>query len=61
MIRIKIKDIELSLEEAREVYNELHRLFGKIAPGPWLYPQKLREPWEPFPIVTYTTCESDSV
>jgi hypothetical protein len=27
MITIKIKDVELTIEEAKELYNELHEMF----------------------------------
>ena len=47
MIEIKVKDMTMSLEEARELYDELHKVFGeKQAPyhdplkpiGPGLIP-----------------------
>lgn len=70
MIKIKIKDIELTMEEAKELHGELDKLFGEPAVLPWdipkphyPYPSYPGYPNEPFtipgigypPIITYTT------
>lgn len=69
MIKIKIKDVELTMEEAKELHGELDKLFGQqnspAIPGLPSYPYP-SYPWypnDPFtipgtgypPIITYTT------
>lgn len=59
MIRIKIKDIEMTLEEAEQLYQELRQMFDKqqqpIYP---IYPVTPKYPWwQPF--YSYTTCIND--
>ncbi len=56
-LKIKDQDIELTMDEARELYEELRQVLGKDEyinpfPMPYIPPmQPERMPWEP--LVTY--------
>jgi len=54
MIKIKVKDIELTAEEAKELFEELKMLFGEKSPLPWdipspCYPSYPGVPYPSFP------------
>jgi hypothetical protein len=54
-VKIKIQDIELSPEEAREVYLELKQLFGEQEVRPYIPQIPQPGPYKPYwwqPIIT---------
>ena len=46
-VKIKIQDIELSLEEAREVYLELKKVFDRPEAVPYIPGPYVPAPWQP--------------
>jgi hypothetical protein len=59
-VDLKIKDVTLKLtvEEARQMYNELCALFGPKVTWmyPWHYPTTVYSSSEPY--ITWTTCDN---
>lgn len=65
MIKIKIKGTELTMDEAKEIYEELGKLFGQQSspalPGLPTYPYPsypFPVPDVGYPVITYTTSET---
>ncbi len=58
-IKIKIGDREMSLEEARSLYDDLHQLFGAntvYIPSMWIYPSQPN-----YPAITYLDTSREGV